>query len=74
VLIGTDSIYCPNGSFLEVEGAEGIEAGPTGFKFTIQDNRLVLTNHMTESEEAIEEGVTTTNEINLTVVTTLEKQ
>lgn len=74
VLIGTDSIYCPDGSFFQLEGAEGIEAGPTGFKFTVQDNRLVLTNHMSEAEEVIEEGVTTTSEINVTVVTTLEKQ
>lgn len=74
VLIGTDSIYCENGSFLEIEGADSSVTVPTGFRFTITDNRLVLTNHTVTSEESTEEGITTKTDSEITVVTTLEKQ
>ena len=74
MLIGKDSIYCPNGSFLQVEGADSTQTVPTGFKFVIQDNRLVLTNQTNEEDESVEDGITTTTKSQVTIVTTLEKQ
>jgi hypothetical protein len=74
VLVGTDSIYCPNGSFLQIEGTDTTETFPTGFKFVIQDDRLILTNHTTAQEEVTEDGATTKTESKVTVVTTLQKQ
>ncbi len=74
VLIGTDSIYCANGSFLEVEGADSSLTMPTGFKFTISDNRLILTNLTVTTDTVTEDDATITTDSEVLVVTTLEKQ
>lgn len=74
MLIGKDSIYCPNGSFLQVEGADSSETVPAGFRFVIQDNRLILTNQTNEEDESVEDGITTKTKSQVTIVTTLEKQ
>jgi hypothetical protein len=74
VRISADSIYCPNGAFINVEGADGLESKPAGIKYKVDGDRLIMTIKQKESEVLTEEGITQETNSNVTCVVTLQKQ
>lgn len=74
VRVGTDSIYCPNGAFLQIEGADDLESEPMGFKYKIDGDKLIMTIKEKESEVQTEDGMTQEDKSDMTLIATFQKQ
>lgn len=74
VRVGTDSIYCPNGTFIHMEGAEDLESMPGGFKYRFEGDKLIMTIRQKELEVVTEEGMIQEDTTDITLVATFQKQ
>jgi hypothetical protein len=74
VRISADSIYCPNGAFIDVEGADDIGSKPAGIKYKVDGDKLIMTIKQKESAVETEAGITQENKTDAICVVTLQKQ
>ncbi len=74
VRVGADSIYCPNGAFLDVEGADDLESRPTGFKYKFDGNKLIMTVKQKELAVNTEDDITQEETSDMILIATFQKQ
>ena len=73
VRVGTDSLYCPNGSFIHMETGDDLFSEPAGIKFKFDGDKLILTVTQKETTTDTEDGTTQEDKIDANLVITLQK-
>ena len=72
IQVGTDSIYCPNGSFINMDG-DNMQSKPAGIKYRFEGDKLILTARVKDTTVVTEEGVTQEDKMDATMIVTLQK-
>ncbi|MBL7697324.1 MAG: hypothetical protein JNK79_04170 [Chitinophagaceae bacterium] len=74
VRVTEDSIYCPNGSFIQIEGVEGVEQSkPGGMKLKFEGDKLILTITQKDVQTITEEGITQEQKSDIKMIATLQR-
>lgn len=57
VKIGTDSLYCPNGGFIDLQGSGEMQSKPAGVKYSFDGDNLILKINEQTTETTNEDGM-----------------
>jgi hypothetical protein len=71
--IGNDSLYCPNGSFITIEGGESMTSQPVGIKYRFDGNKMIWTVTQKTSEVQTEDGITQDDKTDIKMIATFQK-
>jgi hypothetical protein len=74
IQVSADSLYCPNGSIVQVQGAEDYQSKPVGVKLKYEGDKLILTMRQKDTTVETDEDMTREDKIDVTLVITLQKQ
>lgn len=73
IQVTADSLYCPNGALIQMEGAEDMHSKPAGIKLKYEGNNLTMTVTQKESFTVTENGITQDKKSDLKMIVTLQK-
>jgi hypothetical protein len=71
--VGSDSLYCPNGSFIVDADNNEWASKPAGIKYRFEGNKLIMTITQKGSEVQTQDGVTQQDEMDMKLIATFQQ-